>query len=175
MRLILALGFALLLGVTSAFAQAVVTNPTTITLNEVLAPWIPIVVGAFMTLVLALLGAATMFIKQRFNLEENKFVKQLETNARDTLQSALTNAAGRVVLTLGDKLKDVKLNVYLPEIRQAVLQVNNGAADAVKQFQLTEDDIANMILNKIGVVTASNPQVVPTIEPAAPPKPGTPA
>ena len=176
MRLVLAIGFALVLGVTSAFAQAVATNhSTSVTLNELLAPWLPLIVGAFMTLVLALLGALTAFIKQRFNLEENKFYAQMEAQARDTLQSALTNAAGRVVLTLGDKLKDVKLNVYMPEIRQAILQVNNGAADAVSHFKLSEEDIANMIINKIGVVTAPNPQVIPAVEPAAPPKPGTPA
>lgn len=175
MRLIMIIGFVLTLGVTTALAQAVVTNPSTLTLNELLAPWLPLIVGAFMTLVLALLTAATTFIKKRFNLEENKFVAQMEAQARDTLQSALTNAAGRVVLTLGDKLKDVTLNVGLPEIKQAVLQVNNGAADAVSKFRLSEVDIANMIINKIGVVTASNPQVVPTTEAAAKPTPGSPA
>lgn len=157
----------LLLMTGAALAQATTPPSSVLTLNEILAPWLPTLIGAFMALALALLSAATLYIKKRFNLEDNTNFLRAEQNARETLQSALGNAAGRVILVLGDKLKNVKLDVGMPEIRSAVLQVNAGAADAIKQFDLSEGRLKEMIIDKIGVLTAANPDVVPTAHPLA--------
>lgn len=140
-------------------------------LNEILAPYIPVLIGAFVSLLLTILGLLTAWAKQRLNIATNEQNVALEKNLRETLQSALENAAGRAILILGDRLKDVKINVGMPEIREAALQVNNSAADALLKFGLSEERVREMVINKIGVLTASNSVVVPTVEPAASPKP----
>lgn len=147
-----------------------VADSTYLYINELLAPHLPILVSAGVALVLTLLGLITTWIKQQLNVANKEEATSLEQHLQRTLQSALENAAGRAILILGERLKDVKINVGMPEIREAALQVNESAADALRKFDLSEERVKEMVINKIGVLTAGNPQVVPTVAPALPPK-----
>lgn len=150
----------LLLLLASAYADN--SSTTTISISEILAPWLPFIVSTVSLFILALLSALTTFIKQRYGLEKDRTYNELERYARETLQSALTNASGGVIIALGDKLKDAKLDVHLPIIKDAVVNVNKRASDAVSHFKLDEDELAGMIIDKIGVMTATNAFAYPT-------------
>jgi hypothetical protein len=91
----------------------------------------------------------------------------MEAHARELLETALTNAAGLVVMKAGDKLNGMVVDVHSPLIAEGVSQVNLWAQSAVQRFGLTPDDLAKKLINKIGVITASNPAVTPTTTPAA--------
>lgn len=146
-----------------AQAPAVVApaNPNVINVGELLAPWLQILMAAFMALVLALFTYLTAVFKRKAGVEETAALAELERHARETLQSALENAGGKVQMILGDKMKNVVLDVKHPAIVAGITGVNDAALDAVKRFNLTEERIGQMIIDKIGVLTAANPEVTP--------------
>lgn len=130
---------------TPAFAQA--TSPTQITVGEIVSPWIQVIMAAAASLIVALAGWATAILKAKTGIE-------IEAKHMLTLQSALTNAAGKLLYTAGDKIGGYSVDVKNRTLAQAIIYVNQSAADAVKHFDLSEKTIADMILNKVGVITA---------------------
>lgn len=122
---------------------------------DLLAPWMGVLVTAGAGLVLALFGLATAYLKKWTGIV-------VDGSLRDTLQVALTNAAGKVVMRLGDQLKDAKFDTGHPAIKEAIEYVNASAADSVKGFGLTPDQIAEKIIAKVGVLTAADPGMRPT-------------
>lgn len=84
---------------------------------------------------------------------------KVEDSARAALQTALTNAAGRLVTSVGTKLEDIhSLTTGNPAVDQAVNMVLNGVPAAVARFGLTPERIAEMI-------KAKAPQVINTVAP----------
>ena len=132
-----------------------------ITLGTVINPWLQWLSGV----VLAIVGAATpiliAMINKKFGIENDANVAQMEKQASETLQSAATNAAGQIVMGLGQKLNGVVLTANHPEVATAVQLVNRAAGDAIKRFGLTDQQIANLVINKVGVLTAANPTITP--------------
>jgi hypothetical protein len=150
----------------SAFAQTTVTSSapseTTINVGQLLAPWLQILIAAVVSCILALFGWLTKVFNDRAGLQNNASVLAIEGQARDTLQSALTNAAGLLVMKLGPQLDGMKLDVKSPMIADAVNTVNKLAGDAVTRFGITPDTVGALIIAKVGVLTASNPSVTPS-------------
>jgi hypothetical protein len=163
---IVAVAIALLAFVDPSFAQTTVTSTapseTTINVGQLLAPWLQALIGALVMLITAAFGWLTVVINKRAGLESNAAVLQMEAHARELLETALTNAAGMVVMKAGAKLDGMVIDVKSPLIAQGVSQINLWAQSAVEKFGLTPDDLAKKLINKIGVITAANPAVTPT-------------
>jgi hypothetical protein len=155
-----------------AIAQTTVTtsapSDTTINVGQLLAPWLQGLVAAAVSVIMACFGWLTVIINTRANMQNNVAVIQMESHARDLLETALTNAAGWVVIKAGPALDKMSFDVKSPLIVQAVMTINNLAGTAVKQFGLSPEDIAKKVIAKIGVLTASNPSVSPTTTASAP-------
>lgn len=133
-----------------AFAQ-----DSRVNVGELISPWLQIIVGAAASLLVALAGWATALLQKKTGI-------QIEEKHMLTLQSALTNAAGKLVTTTAGKLNTVSVDVKSPALASAIHYVNASAADAVKHFGLDERRIADMILNKLGVITAPSVNTTPT-------------
>jgi hypothetical protein len=157
---------------TAAIAQTTVTSTapseTTINVGQLLAPWLQALVAAVITVIMALFGWITAVINKRAGLEGNAAIMQIEAHFRELLETAMTNAAGWVIMKAGPELDKMTFDVKSPLIVQAVMTINNLAGTAVTRFGLTPDDLAKKIIAKIGVLTASNPVVTPTTTAAAP-------
>jgi len=136
---------------------------TTINVGQIMSPYLQAFASAVLACLLALVGWITAIFNKKAGLESNAAVLQIEGHARDALQSALTNGAGKVVMLLGDKLNTITIDVKHPAVKSAILAVNAAAGEAIKRFGLSDDDLARMILSKVGVLTASNPAVSPTM------------
>ncbi len=157
-----------------ALAQTTVTSTapseTTIKVGQLLAPWLQILIAAVVSAILALLGWVTKVFNDKMNLSGNASVLAIEGQARDTLQSALTNAAGLLVMKMGPTLDGMKIDVKSPLVADAINTVNKLAGDAVERFGITPDTIGALIIAKVGVLTASNPAVTPSAAPNVAPQ-----
>jgi hypothetical protein len=155
-----------------AFAQTTVTTSapadTTINVGQLLSPWLQGLVAAAVSVIMALFGWLTVVINNRANVQNNAAVLQMEAHMRELLETALTNAAGWVVMKAGPELEKMSFDVKSPLIVQAVMTINSLAGTAVQQFGLSPDDLAKKLIAKIGVLTASNPSVAPTTTASAP-------
>lgn len=150
------------------------TNPTTVVVPPTTAvetpAWLNMLAVFGVAIIMGLVGIGIGILNKKAGLEQNAAVIQIEAHARDALQSALTNLAGRVVMQLGPKINDAVLNIQSPLIRQAALELPNLAGDALKLFGITSSDqVAQKIIDKIGVLTASNPNANPVSDPTAKP------
>lgn len=155
-----------LLGTTVALAQTTSPAPTAvITVNDLLVPWIPvimIVVGAVVTIILEFIR---QYVKRKTDMD-------ISNAHMLTLQTAVENAAGLALTKLSQQAKQVEINTRSPQIAQAVLYVNQSAADAVNSFGLTKEQIAEKVIAKMGVITAPNPDFVVQDTTPPPPNPG---
>ena len=138
-----------------------------ITLGTVIDPWLQWLSG----IVLAIVGAATpiliAMVNKKFGIENNANIAQMEKHASETLQSAANNAAGQIVMSLGNKLNGVVLTPNHPQVAAAIELVNQSAGDAVQKFGLSADDVAKLVINKVGILTANNPAITPVSTPKA--------
>jgi hypothetical protein len=142
----------LLLDLSSTYAIAqVIIDPTNRSINtaELINPWLPVINTLVAAIISAAITVAGYFVKQRFNI-------QLDDSRRDALQTSLTNAAGKIVQQLGSsKIVDKTFVIENPLIRDGIIYVNQSATDAVKHFSLSSDQIAEKIVAKLGIITAS--------------------
>lgn len=148
-----------------AYAQTTVTSTapseTTINVGQLLAPWVQGLVAAAVTVIMALFGWLTAVINKRAGLESNAAVLQIEAHLRELLETALTNAAGWIIMKAGPQLDKMTFDVKSPLIVQAIVSINNLAGSAVEKFGLSPDDLAKKLIAKIGVLTASNAAATP--------------
>jgi hypothetical protein len=155
-----------------AIAQTTVTtsapSDTTINVGQLLAPWLQGLVAAAVSVIMACFGWLTVIINTRANVQNNAAVLQMEAHMRELLETALTNAAGWVIIKAGPALDGMTFDVKSPLVVQAVMTINNLAGTAVKQFGLSPDDLAKKLIAKIGVLTAPNPTIVPNTTVSAP-------
>lgn len=160
-----------------AIAQTTVTSTapseTTINVGQLLAPWLQILIAGAVSLVLALFGFLTKVLNDKMNLSGNASILAIEGQARDTLQSALTNAAGLLVMKLGPSLDKMTIDVKSPLVADAINTVNKLAGDSVARFGITPETIGALIIAKVGVLTASNPSVTPTTSSSVSPQEST--
>lgn len=137
---------SLLLFFTAAAVAQTVAPVTTISLDELIAPWLQYLVGLVAVLIGALVTWITTMIKQRTGLD-------IEAHHREAFQTALTNGAGLVIQRGGELAAGVNIDVKNPAIRDAILYVNQAAPDAVKYFGIAPNAIAEKLNAKLGVVT----------------------
>lgn len=145
LRLFTYLGVFFALMTITAVAQTV-APVTTISLNELIAPWLQYLVGLVAVLIGALVTWITTMIKQRTGLD-------IEAHHREAFQTALTNGAGLVIQRGGELAAGVNIDVKNPAIRDAILYVNQAAPDAIAHFGITPNMIAEKLNAKLGVVT----------------------
>ena len=148
-----------------AIGQTQTPSSTTVRWEEILAPWYPILVPVFSSLMLAIAFWATTLLQRWTGII-------IEKTHMETLQKAIENAAGKTVMILGAQMKNAELNLQHPAVRQAIMYVNQSAADSVKKFDLDSSQLAEKIIAKIGVLTAPNPEVAPSDITPPPPDPG---
>lgn len=128
--------------ITVAYAQ-----DTVIRADEVLSPWMEMLMSA----VSILIGGAVLYIS---TWVKAKFGIDIETRHRQALQTAVENGAGLVLATMLSGAKNVQLDVRSPLIADAVRYVLTATPDAVKNFELGPDAIAEKIIAKIGIAAA---------------------
>lgn len=172
MRLVfIAVSLALALTVVAVVAALAQTTggptlaSTVISVNDLLAPWLPILMAAFMGVVIALLTWIKSWIERRTNIT-------IENVHMQTLQKAVENAAGLVLSKITTGAKTITVDVGSDAVRQGVSYVNQSAADAVAKFGLSSDQIAEKIIAKLGVITAPNPETNIRDVTPPPPNPG---
>lgn len=142
-------GVALTVATVPALAQ-----DTKITLGDALSPWSEMLGGALSVLVTGVIGWLAAIFKRWTGI-------QIEQAHMNTLQTAITNGAGQLILALGPKLGTVGIDVKSQAVHDAVLYVLQAAPDAVKSFGLSPEVIAQKIVAKLGVLTAANPATNP--------------
>lgn len=154
MRLVLCVAAGLVVALSSiAFAQqSAPVASTVINVSELLAPWLPILMTAFMGIVLAILEVIRQWIKKRTGVT-------IENSHMQVLQTALENAAGVALNKIKTSTRTITVDVRSDAVRQGVEYVNQYAADAVSSFGLTSEQLAEKIIAKMGVITAPNPEV----------------
>lgn len=128
-------------------------SDTTVNVGQLLAPWLELLVGAVVTLALALLAYLTALIKAKTGID-------IGAKHRETLQAAVENAAGLVLAKVQGSLADKTIDVRHPLVRDAIMYVNANAPDAVAHWGLSGDAIAEKILAKIGLATAKQEKKV---------------
>lgn len=145
----------------AAAAQTTTAPTTTVSLWDALGPWASSIAAALAAVIIAFLGWVTETIRQKTGI-------QIDVLRSETLQAAITNGAGKAVVLLGDRLKTVTIDVRSPVVKEAVDYVLRSAPEAVKHFGLSPDQLAEKIIAKLGVITASNPEVNPVATPTPP-------
>lgn len=165
MRIVTCSAVALLTttGVVLAQQSGTVTT-TAISVSDLLAPWLPILMTAFMGIVLAILEVIRQWIKKKTGVE-------IETSHMLVLQKAIENGAGLALNKLKNHAKTISIDTRSDAVRQGVEYVNQAAADAVNNFGLTSEQLAEKIIAKMGVITAPNPEM--NIQDVTPPPPNT--
>lgn len=153
MKIMFALACAFVAVLTMGAVQAQeLAPPTTINVGDLLAPWMQMLVGAVAVVITAILGWIAAQIKAKTGID-------IEARHREALQTALTNAAGLVLNKLGSKISDMTFDVRHQAIREAVMYVSEAVPDAVKNFDLSPEQLAEKLVAKLGLATA--PQQLP--------------
>jgi hypothetical protein len=102
--------------------------------------------------IFALLGWGTKILKAKTGIE-------IDAKHRDTIQLALTNAAGLVISKAGDHMIGRKMDLKNEALAQAVGYVIKAAPEAIEHFGLTAAELREKIEAKIGVLTAPQANV----------------
>ena len=85
-------------------------------------------------------------------LARDKLGLDIEARHREVLQTALTNAAGLVVNSLGGVASTARLDVRSPALAEAVTYVLKGAPDALAYFGLSAERVREMVMARAGLV-----------------------
>ena len=130
MKSILAFLYVLLFA-TVAFAQ----ESTTVRVGDLIAPWLEMLMGAFVILITAIVGYVANLIRQKTGID-------IEARHREALQTALANGAGLILSKATTALADKTIDVRSPQIRDAINYVSEAAPDAIKYFGIAPDQLA---------------------------------
>lgn len=163
---------------TPSTSAQTVTVPASDTTTTVVVPapaptvstptWLNTLAAIGIAITMGLVGLGLGIINKKAGLENSASALQIEAHARDALQKALENLAGRGIVLLGPKINSTIMNIQNPIIRQLAQSAPELAGDAVKFFGLTPDALAQKIIDKIGVLTAANPNANPSATGNAP-------
>ncbi|GLK86700.1 hypothetical protein [Ancylobacter defluvii] len=117
-------------------------------LTTLVQPLLPILGELLAILATALVAYLVKLLRDKVGLD-------IETARRDALQTAITNAAGQVVMQLGGKIGTGA--IHPGALSDAVAYVRAAAPDAVKHFDLHSVALAEKVVAKVGVLTAAIP------------------
>lgn len=84
-----------------------------------------------------------------------RFMVQQDKDRADSLNTAVTNAAGGVINVLGDKSADV-VTVAMPAVKEAVAYVKKMNPGDVEYFKLEPPQIAEKVVNAVGKLKAQS-------------------
>lgn len=157
---------------TPATSAQTVTVPASDTNTTVVVPapaptvstptWLNTLGAVGIAITMALLGWGVATLNKKAGLENNATALEIEAHARDALQKALENLAGRAIVLLGPKINSTIMNIQNPIIRQLAQAAPDLAGDAINFFGLDTNTLAQKLIDKIGVLTASNPNANPS-------------
>lgn len=142
--------------VAAAFLSVLIGSPayaqTTVDGGSVFGLVRPYLVELVALLIMAATTYALKLLKEKTGID-------LEAKHRDTIQVAITNAAGLVIAKAGDHMARMKIDVKNEALAQAVTYVLKAAPDAVNHFGLSPGSLREKIEAKIGVLTAPQANV----------------
>lgn len=107
----------------------------------------PYVDAILQALILAGVGALGVFLKQKWNI-------QVDESLMHTLQVALSNRASSLVADGVVRLSGTKVDVHSEYLAHAANNLIAHNPDIAKQFNLTPDRVAAMIVDKLPTVPA---------------------
>lgn len=179
-RLQVAIGFGILASIfaitavpaAEAFAQTttvtqsaapVDSTSTIVSLGDLLNPWLQTILGIMGTVVTIVSAWGLAIFSKKTGI-------QIDQAHQQTLQTALTNAAGLLVSKGVSAAEGVTFDVRSPEIKQALNYLNSAAPDAIAHFGLSANDLIEKLLAKIGIVAPTM-----TVDPAVTAATSTPA
>lgn len=108
------------------------------------------------TVVSALIGWVMYEIKRRTGFDIEKATRDIEWLHRDALGKAAENAAGKFLAGF-DSLRGVSVDVKNPLIAQLANEAIRRVPDAAGFFHLSPDDFSQLVVARIGVLTAATP------------------
>lgn len=136
-----------------AIAQEIAAQNSKVLIGDLIAPWLQTVlaiIGFLLTILIAWIAA---LIKARTGFE-------IEGKHREALQSALLNGAGLILAKFKQQLDSRDVDVRNAAIKDAIVYVNQNAADAVRYFALDNNDLAEKVTAKLGLATAKEEVIV---------------
>lgn len=123
-----------------------------------LGPWVAMVapfINAFASaLAAALVAVLLAYINKLLGLS-------VDQKSRDALAAAAQTAAGNVLARLEGDLSQKSFTIENAVVREAVLWVQRSAPDAIKRFNLHPDDLAKIVVGKIGALQAQMTPAAP--------------
>lgn len=91
---------------------------------------------------------------------------KVTADARERIQTAATNAAGRILAAQEGNLAHVSFPAGSPVIAAQVPKIEAAAADAVKHLGMTPERIGDLIAGKIGQLQAAATVTTTAVPPA---------
>jgi hypothetical protein len=113
----------------------------------------PYVITAFGIVFSALLTWLCAILQKRTGVIINQ-------EARETIQAAALNAAGRVMAAQDDRFAGVKVPINSPLIADEIHILSTSAKSAIDQLGLTPDKVGQLIQGKIGQLQVQAQSVV---------------
>ena len=123
-------------------ADAVTAQETTVDVGPFANWFLNFILPTVTTLITVAVGYAVKLFKDKTGIE-------IEAQHRDALQTALTNAASLAIRELGDRAKDARIDFRHAGVAKAVGYVMEATPDAVANFGLTPDKLAEKVVAKI--------------------------
>lgn len=109
------------------------------------------------TMFLIVSGIISVFLPPILMRMSEKYKLDIEAEKVEALQIVFTNAASGLIQKLGEEAKNLKVDLKNPHIAEVVQRALNSAPENLRWANLTEEEIAGRILEKIH-------QVAPTSE-----------
>lgn len=131
----------------NCFAQ---TADTRVNVGDLIAPWLQMLVGAAALLITAITGWIASAIQKRTGIS----IQQAHMN---TLQTSLTNAAGKVIMSLGTSASSITFDARNPAVKSGIEYVFASAPEALVYFGLTPEQVVEKLKAKLGVLLAPSP------------------
>lgn len=116
-----------------------------------LAPWVALFAPFFNALAAALISALVGVLLAYINRWVGLSVDEKN---RSALASAAQTAAGNVLASIEGDLSQKSFTINNTVVRDAVRWVERSAPGAIAHFNLSPDDLARLVLGKIGALQA---------------------
>lgn len=137
------------------YSVAHAQTETQVIVGELIQPWLEMLFSAAIILITALIGWLTAMIKRKTGIE-------VEAAHREALQTALTNGAGLILNKIGAHANTVTFDAKHPAIKAGVEYVIASVPDAVGNFELKPEQLAEKLVAKLGLAQAAATPLDPT-------------
>ena len=115
-------------------------------------PWYqlaePYILAAFSAVLSILLGWLVLLIQKKTGL-------QIDQHARDIVQQAAVNAAGRVLASQEGNIATLKFDVHSPAIAAEVPKLQQSVGASLNKLGITPQRTAELITGKVGQLQAA--------------------